>query len=106
MQNMEIKTGSLIVVDGKTLVVTDIRTEEKIGGRAVHISACDQETARTAQGRNIQGNDATQQLMEKSSEQLLSIAAAAESPLSGDDLLIVSHYVEEVAKMVAQREKI
>ena len=32
MENVEIKTGSLIVVDGKTLVVTDIRTEEKIGG--------------------------------------------------------------------------
>jgi hypothetical protein len=30
----------------------------------VHISACDQETARTAQMRNIQGNEATQQLME------------------------------------------
>ena len=64
MENVEIKTGSLIVVDGKTLVVTDIRTEEKIGGRAVHISACDQETARTAQMHTIQGNEATQQLME------------------------------------------
>ena len=64
MENVEIKTGSLIVVDGKTLVVTDIRTEEKIGGRAVHISACDQETARTAQMRNIQGNDTAQQIMD------------------------------------------
>jgi|SRR6185295_13176635 len=64
MENVEIKTGSLIVVDGKTLVVTDIRTEETIGGRAVHISACDQETARTAQVRNIQGNETTQQLMD------------------------------------------
>lgn len=64
MENVEIKTGSLIVVDGKTLVVTDIRTEEKIGGRAVHISACDQETARTAQMHNIQGNEATQQLLD------------------------------------------
>jgi translation elongation factor P/translation initiation factor 5A len=64
MENGEIKTGSLIVVDGKTLVVTDIRTEEKIGGRAVHISACDQETARTAQMRNIQGNDTAQQIMD------------------------------------------
>jgi len=31
---------------------------------------------------------------------------APEPPLSGDDLLVVSHYVEEVAKMVAQRERI
>ena len=64
MENVEIKTGSLIVVDGKTLVVTDIRTEEKIGGRAVHISALDQETARTAQVRNIEGNETAQQLMD------------------------------------------
>jgi len=64
MENAEIKTGSLIVVDGKTLVVTDIRTEEKIGGRAVHISACDQETARTAQMHNIQGNEAAQQIID------------------------------------------
>jgi hypothetical protein len=64
MENVEIKTGSLIVVDGKTLVVTDIRTEEAIGRRAVHISACDQETARTAQVRNIQGNETAQQLMD------------------------------------------
>ena len=64
MENMEIKTGSLIVVDGKTLVVTGIRTEETIGGRAVHISACDQETARTAQVNNIKGNETAQQLMD------------------------------------------
>jgi len=64
MENMDIKTGSLIVVDGKTLVVTDIRTEETIGGRAVHISACDQETARTKQVHNIQSNETTQQLMD------------------------------------------
>lgn len=64
MENVGIKTGSLIVVDGKTLVVTDIRTVETIGGRTVQISACDQETARTAQVHNIQGNETTQQLME------------------------------------------
>src|SRR5215475_13074497 len=64
MENVEIKTGSLIIVDGKTLVVTDIRTVETIGGRAVQISACDQETARTAQVRNIQGNETAQQLMD------------------------------------------
>lgn len=64
MESVGIKTGSLIVVDGKTLVVTDIRTEETIGGRAVHISACDQETARTKQVHNIQSNETTQQLMD------------------------------------------
>jgi len=64
MENVEIKTGSLIVVDGKTLVVTGIRTEETISGRAVHISACDQETARTAQMNNIKGNETAQQLMD------------------------------------------
>ena len=64
MENMEIKTGSLIVVDGKTLVVTDIRTVETIRGRSVQISACDQETARTAQVHNIQSNETTQQLMD------------------------------------------
>ena len=42
----------------------------------------------------------------QSSEQLLSIAAAAQPPLSEDELRIVKHYVEEVAKMVAQRAKI
>ena len=64
MENVEIKTGSLIIVDGKTLVVTDIRTVETISGRTVHISACDQETARTAQVHNIQGNEISQQLMD------------------------------------------
>ena len=64
MGHVEIKTGSLIVVDGKTLVVTGIRTEETIGGRVVQISACDQETARTAQMHNIQGNETAQQLMD------------------------------------------
>ena len=42
----------------------------------------------------------------QSAEQLLSIAAAAEPPLSEAELKIVKHYVEEVAKMVAQRAKI
>jgi hypothetical protein len=39
----------------------------------------------------------------QSCELLLSIAAAAQPPLSEAELRIVSHYVEEVAKMVAQR---
>jgi hypothetical protein len=64
MEKVDLKTGSLIVVDGKTLVVTGIRTEETISGRAVQITACDQETARTAQVHNIQGSETTQQLME------------------------------------------
>ena len=64
MEKVELKTGSLIIVDGKTLVVTGIRTEETIGGRAVQISACDQETARTAQMNNIKGNETAQQLMD------------------------------------------
>ena len=64
MEKVELKTGSLIIVDGKTLVVTGIRTEETISGRAVQISACDQETARTAQMHNIQGNETAQQLMD------------------------------------------
>lgn len=41
-----------------------------------------------------------------SCEQLLSIAAASQPSLSDDELRIVKHYVEEVAKMVAQRAKI
>jgi hypothetical protein len=64
MEKVELKTGSLIIVDGKTLVVTSIRTEETISGRAVQISASDQETARTTQVHNIQSNETTQQLMD------------------------------------------
>ena len=39
-------------------------------------------------------------------EQLLPIAAAAQPPLSEDELRVVKHYVEQVAKMMGQRAKI
>ena len=42
----------------------------------------------------------------QSCEQLLSIAAVAQPPLSEAELRIVKYYVEQVAKMVGQRAKI